>query len=120
MVDTNLVFDNLVGRMWTRQAGIAPLTTWSNAVATCDALELGDYTDWRLPNRKEAWSLVDFGSTSYIPAGHPFLGGGSFLYWTSTTYDSDPTKAWSVYSGILGAYLKSVSAGAVWPIRGDW
>ncbi len=120
MADTNLVFDNLVGRMWSRQAGIGPLSTWSNAVATCNAFELGDYTDWRLPNRKEAWSLVDFGSASYIPAGHPFSGGGGFAYWTSTTYDSNPARAWNLFGGTVGSLDKSFPNGAVWPIRGNW
>jgi len=121
MADTNLVFDNLVGRMWTRQAGIGgSLSAWSNAVATCNAFELGDYTDWRLPTRKEAWSLIDFGSPSYLPAGYPFSGGGGFAYWTSTTYDANPTNAWAVFGGLVGSFEKFSPGGAIWPIRGDW
>jgi len=121
ITDTNLVFDNLVGRMWTRQAGIGgSLASWTEAMTLCNNFELGDYTDWRLPSRREAWSLIDFGSVTYMPAGHPFSGGGAFTYWTSTTYSLDPTKAWSLYGGLVGPSLKIVSNGAVWPVRGDW
>jgi len=120
MADTNLVFDNLVGRMWTRQAGIGSFSTWSNAVATCNVFELGGHADWRLPTRKEAWSLIDFGSVTYIPAGHPFSGGGSFAYWSSTTDDPDSAKAWAIYGASIGSLLKSFPEGVVWPVRGDW
>jgi Protein of unknown function (DUF1566) len=121
MADTNLVFDNLVGRMWTRQVGIDATTSWALAVDYCHTLDFGDYTDWRLPTRREVWSLIDFGSTNYLPDGHPFIGEPDVPFWCSTSYRPFPTNyAWGINGGHLGAYLKTSMGGGVWPIRGDW
>jgi Protein of unknown function (DUF1566) len=121
MADTNLVFDNLVGRMWTRQIGIGSTTSWALALDYCNTLDLGDYTDWRLPTRREVGSLIDFGSTNYLPADHPFSGAPVVPFWTSTSYRSFPVNyAWGINGGFLGAYLKTSMGGGVWPVRGDW
>ncbi len=34
--------------------------TWTEALNYCEALELGGYTDWRLPNIVELLSIVDY------------------------------------------------------------
>lgn len=120
MSDTNLVFDNLWGRMWTRKIGIDATTSWALAVDHGKALIFAGYDDWRLPSRREAWSLIDFGSATLLPAGHPFNGAPGTFFWTSSTYKGDTTRAWGVEQGYLGSYLKSNIGGGVWPVRGEW
>lgn len=117
--DTNLVFDNLCGRMWTRQVGAGFDTNWAAAVDYCAALEFGGYDDWRLPSRREVWSLIDFGNTQFLPAGHPFLGAPSNFFWSSSTHRLLTNNAWRIERGYLGPHDKNI-AGSLWPVRGNW
>ncbi len=63
------VTDNLTGLMWTKDArititqGLGHLS-WKDAINFCNNLELGGYTDWRLPNVNEMRSLIDFSRLS--------------------------------------------------------
>ena len=120
MADTNLVFDNLWGRMWTRQVGIGATTSWAPAIDHCAAMTLGEHADWRLPTRREAWSLIDFGRTNFLPVGHPFEGSPEVPFWTSSTYRPLTNYAWGISGGYLGAYIKTAIGGGVWPVRGNW
>lgn len=119
MTDTNLVFDNLFGRMWPR-GFINATMSWDVAVDFCSAFSFGGYDDWRLPSRREAWSLIDFGSPTFLPAGHPFYSEPESPFWTGSTYRLDTDRAWGCEGGYLGAYLKSNDGGGVWPVRGAW
>ena len=64
------VSDNATGLMWqqdtARDGGNYDAMTWEEALAYCEALNLGGLTDWRLPTIKELRSLVDYGE--YNPA----------------------------------------------------
>jgi hypothetical protein len=85
------------------------------------------YTDWRLPNRKELFSMKD--RTQYdfaLPSGHPFtIVRFTFGYWcwSSTTYAYDTGNtgfgAWissmSYGDGVITAKNNNVE---VWPVRG--
>ncbi len=121
--DTNLVFDNLWGRMWTRADGIDTADAWWLAVQQCNEFELGGYRDWRLPTRREGWSLLDYGRPSFLPEGHPFTGAPpSPIYWTSTSYHGiEPENwGWGISGGAVSPAPKGTAGGAVWPVRGDW
>lgn len=75
--------------------------TWDSALSYCENLSLAGNTDWRLPNRKELQSLVDY--ERYNPAldATYFPGVNSSYYWSSTTNASDSGDAWEVsfYNG---------------------
>jgi hypothetical protein len=46
--DGNVVTDNLTGLMWARNANLLrTLLSWDAAVAKCQNLDYGGYTDWR-------------------------------------------------------------------------
>ena len=89
------VTDTSTGLMWQR--GTAPGDkTWQEALAYCEALDLGDHTDWRLPTINELRSLVDF--SCYSPSINTtyFPNTLSSYYWSSTSYSKSTSYAWSV------------------------
>ncbi len=130
LVDHNdgTVTDNLTALMWMRDADTANGSmTWQEALDHVDSLNnqqyLG-YEDWRLPNRKELLSLVDFaGFQPALPDNHPFInvaGPYSGGYWTSTTCGNSASYAWNIsltWGGDIEVYGKT-SQLFVWPVRG--
>ena len=89
------VTDTSTGLMWQQQT--AGAMTWEAAISYCEGLSLGGYDDWRLPNRNELQSLVDY--TRYNPAidTAAFPDTMSSDYWSSTTIRQRvPVHAWCV------------------------
>jgi hypothetical protein len=135
--DNEMVTDNLTGLIWTKDAnapgpsicnpGVDP--TWQEAldyVACLNTNSFLGYNDWRLPNRKELYSLIDFSNYApALPSSHSFTNVQSNHYWssTSTTYLSNADSAWIIYmlygfvyrdtKGFPGTYVCNV-----WPVRG--
>jgi len=120
--NTNCVRDNLTGLIWARNANLFSQQTWSNSLASCNNLDYGDQTDWRMPNMNEMISLIDLANNQPpLPTGHPFnnvLAGGGDYYWVSTTY-SLSLAGWGVnpYSGNRNVVAKTEQQ-YVWPVRG--
>ena len=106
------------GLMW--QKATAPGTyTWEQALSYCENLPLAGYNDWRLPNRNELQSIVDY--SRYNPSIDPIFNTESsyyWSYWSSTThYDLD--LAWHVYFGGGDVFLSFKSGyGDVRAVRG--
>jgi hypothetical protein len=90
------VTDRSTGLMW-QQAAAPGTMTWEQALAYCENLTLAGHTDWRLPNRNELQSIVDF--TRDNPAINTtfFPGTGVSFYWSSTTCADNTAYAWHVY-----------------------
>jgi hypothetical protein len=121
------ITDNLTGLMWTKDANLPDGSKmWYQALNYVARMNAGiyknfGYTDWRLPNRKELFSLIDRSQDHpALPAGHPFTNVQDRAYWSSSNYESG---AWEVnmWSGdvgidpkisIWGNYMRSV-----WPVR---
>jgi hypothetical protein len=78
------VTDTSTRLMWQKTAS-SDTMTWEKALAYCEGLKLGDYTDWRLPSFKELRSLADH--SQYEPAINRtyFPNIISSFYWSSTT-----------------------------------
>jgi len=109
------VSDNNTGLMWQvcplGLSGTACATgtllseTWQSALTMAKADTLAGYTDWRLPNKNELMSLVDF--ACFSPAINDFNFPASTLipppagdfYWSSTPVvanNSGDTLIWGI------------------------
>lgn len=80
------------------------------------------HSDWRLPNRKEIRSLVDYSrQPPPFPPGNPFTGmmaGFWDFYWSSTTNPGQLKEAWIMY-GASGGVINGDKANSnwAWPVR---
>jgi hypothetical protein len=72
---------------------------WKDAIIYCNTLVLDNNSDWRLPNKNELLSLVDY--SKYNPAikENIFKNITSSYYWSSTTDSSYTSYAWYVHFG---------------------
>jgi len=85
--------------------------TWTDAIDYCEALSLNGKDDWRLPNRNELLSIVDYGT--YNPAiSSVFEKSTSYYYWSSTTSAEETNYKYFVdfYDGETYDLDKSVNA----------
>jgi len=92
--NTKIVTDNETGLQWQDNEKVRK--RWKEAINYCEALTLGTYDDWRLPNRNELNSIVD--DTKYNPSISPvFQSFASRNYWSSTIFANASSTAWIVY-----------------------
>ncbi len=107
------VTDTSTGLMWQQQT--AGKMTWEAAISYCEGLSLGGYNDWRLPNRNELQSLMDYTrldpaiDTTAFPVPST-MSCDVVGYWSSTTNAISTDNAWSVgfkYGDVHGYYGKS-------------
>ena len=64
--------------------------TWEESIAYCDGLTLGGYSDWRLPNINEWYTLSTYdNSASQYPNVFVNIVNGE-KYWSSTTTEFQP------------------------------
>ena len=115
------VTDNLTGLMWTRNANLPNGTrTRQGALDYVKTLSTGGRSDWRLPNRKELFSLIDRNKVDpALPKGHPFQNVQSDYYWSSTTDASSGDDAWIVH--MWDGFVRDDQGYGyyVWPVRSE-
>ncbi|GDY24280.1 DUF1566 domain-containing protein [Agarivorans sp. Toyoura001] len=127
------VSDSVTGLMW-QQVPSDESFSYQEAVDYCNELELGGFSDWRIPNTKELFSISDFS------IGWPYLDTAYFAiasytvskdeqYWTEryvgTTADGGTEAAFGVnhatghikaypasVSGAMGNYVRAVRGGS--------
>ncbi len=133
------VTDNLTGLIWLKNADCnESILLWEeafkkinelNTSGTINGKNCGDTSnngshqkDWRMPNRKELRSLIDF--TRYEPAlpnNHPFVNVRiNNSYWTSSQSASNKFKdVWNVAfsNGSTSRFTKDTRL-YLWPVRG--
>jgi hypothetical protein len=118
-----VIVDRLTGLAWTRDANPAGgPRTWQEALDYVASLNGGKHlgqSDWRLPNVNELGSLVNAQANlgEWLRA-QGFRDLQVDYYWTSTSYASYATHAWSVdiFGGIVAGHDKA-EAYHVWPVR---
>jgi hypothetical protein len=106
------VSDTYTALMWQRDVS-GESRSWKNALAYCEGLTLGGFTDWRLPNTKELRSLMDDNhgySLTHFPSPP---GPTSVSFWTSTSREGSPNFAWYIiYPG--GVLYTSMKLDSLW------
>lgn len=122
-VKNETVTDTLAGLTWLKNASLFefPLS-WDealNSVATLNSQVFGGHDDWRLPNRRELFSLVSHERINpCLSSGHPFKNVFNGYYWTSTSCTRLPDQAWYIHFGGARVFkgMKYASY-MVWSVR---
>ena len=105
------VTDNNTGLMWQKTDGGE--MTFENAGVYCDTLNLGGYTDWRLPTGIELYSINNHNHLNPALNTVYFTQTQAQYWWSSETQADDATKVWVVNAGGgIGAHPKSESQSA--------
>jgi hypothetical protein len=127
VTDEPMVTDNITGLMWQGclAGNSGPLCvnggyfqkTWSDSLAYCDELVWGGYHDWRLPDRHELLSIVDFGVLYSAAVGSidasAFPRTPGIVFWVSLA--GNPNYPWRL--DFSGGYSDSASHGGLLAIR---
>ena len=116
----NCIVDNLTGLEWV-EAPSATTADWPTALTTASGTMLCGHNDWRLPNRNELVSLVNYGqayNATWLNT-QGFSGVQSDYYWSSTTVTYPFSgSAWRVYMGDGYVYnVTKTNSNYVWPVR---
>lgn len=109
-----IVTDNNTGLQWQRTLSGAAYT-WQQAVDYCSNLTYCGHSDWRLPTRKELFTLVNFGRVNPAIDTDAFPGVPSAYFWSSSSHlGHTPGNAWGVYfgNGLVGANNKAHNGSA--------
>ena len=91
-----VIKDLTTGLMWQK---IYPDKTfgWADALKYCEDLSYAGYTDWRLPNKNELASLLDYDKTSKPYTAFPGMNAAN-TFWSSSSYTEK--SVWTVnYNG---------------------
>lgn len=131
------ITDNLTGLIWASDAvsgisqdssasGTTDSYDWQRALDLISSLNTDNYlgfNDWRLPNRVELASVVNYiEADTNLWFGQLGLPGGMSHYWSSGTAAFDFDKAWIVDStGTINVFNKKEGpwGSHVWPVRGE-
>ena len=105
------VTDLDTGLMWLQIPSAS--MDWKSAVEWVEGLVQSGYSDWRLPNIKELQTLIDYtltsGSSSSVAKACVnqvlFPGVAATAHWSSTSTQSDQTKAWLAEFGVNNSVL---------------
>jgi hypothetical protein len=106
--------DRLTDLSWLRDDGTT--RNWESAIAYCEGLTSGGYSDWRLPTQKELMQAYTNGIWSQKAATRLDLAvSSSILYWSSSTRSYDTTYAFrvSLVSGYVWSDAKTTANYAV-------
>lgn len=124
------VTDNLTGLIWMQLLNCVSETDWGQALVIANNLQSGlcglsdgsSKGDWRIPNIRELFSLLHFG-TSFpsLDPDIPVVGIQPDWYWSSTSAIDNPENAWSCSFGRNdGAFRTNKSSELfLWPVRGE-
>ncbi|MBO4441796.1 DUF1566 domain-containing protein, partial [bacterium] len=100
-----VVTDSKTGLMWQKEYETGK--TWQQALKYCEDSTYAGYSDWRLPNKNELASLIN-----YEKSGSPysyFPDMPSDWFWSSSTLVYDTSYAWYVlfYNGFVNFHIKT-------------
>ncbi len=87
------VTDIRTGLMWQRN--YETNMSWTNGLTHCENFGLAGFDDWRLPNREEIRSIVDYSLSNPAINTHFFPETMPMPFWTSSGYDNE--SSWSMF-----------------------
>ena len=125
------VTDNLTGLIWTKDGNApgpaacqpAQKKTWQQALDYAACLNTNNYlghNDWRVPNKNELRSLVNYGQANSAVwlNNQKFTNVQTGWYWSSTIPASDMVSAWFVSMDDGGlSYNDKTDQYYAWPVR---
>jgi hypothetical protein len=112
------ITDQVTGLMWEKHSSDGSIHDATNTywfadavavkIAALNAEPFAGHSDWRVPNRNELATLINFGTLS--PATYPDFKNacdpgctvtecnctGTTIYWTSTSHHNTPDYAWHI------------------------
>lgn len=91
------VTDSVTGLMWQQTDGGE--MTIENAIIYCDTLTLAGYSDWRLPNAHEAFSILNHQNTRPAMEDNIFVTTSAEYWWTVDRQVNDVSKIWVTNAG---------------------
>lgn len=121
------VTDLNTGLMW-QQVPSSSDFTWQEAVDYCNSLELGGYTDWRMPSCKELYSISNFATGwPYLNTTYFTLASGQVTkdeqYWASDYYVGVTVEGGSKAAfGVnhVTGHIKAYAAESSGPVGGKY
>jgi hypothetical protein len=123
-VHSGVVIDRATGLIWPQNASPATFPmSWAEAfeyVARLNRVGYHGIFDWRLPCRRELFSLISHQQTNpALPHGHPFIDVFSGYYWTSSECRRLADQAWYIHIG-GGRIYRGMKHGSymLWPVTG--
>jgi hypothetical protein len=79
----------------------------------------GGFSDWRLPNKDELRSIIDYGRTGPAVDTRYFPNCKSDFYWTSVPYNMQKPFVWGIFVGLgSGICYTPLSERYVYAVRG--
>jgi hypothetical protein len=119
------VTDNQTGLMWTKNADLTGSISWWGCGGFCNSLTLAGYSDWRLPEIWELFTLVDNKNWDpTLPSGHPFVNVNTSYYGSNTFYPElniidEHRTVWHLllYNGDVRFTDVSDDVLHTWPVR---
>lgn len=106
------VTDTVTGLMWQQTDGGE--MTIEDAALYCDTLSLAGYTDWRLPDCHELFSIFNHDRANPAVDTIYFKNTGAEYWWSNERQANDSSKVWVTNrGGGVGNHLKTetISAG---------
>ncbi len=89
------VFDSSTNLLW--QKNFVKKETWKEALAYCENLEYAGFDDWRLPNKNELVTLIDYSKADEeVVSSFPGFKREEFFLWSSTTTATQYDPVWSI------------------------
>ncbi|MDM8522463.1 DUF1566 domain-containing protein [Desulfococcaceae bacterium HSG8] len=108
------VTDIGTGLMWQQEAS-GLVVSWKDALAYCENLSYAGYNDWRLPNRGELLSIMNYGKYDLAIDDNYFPNMIAHWYCSSTSNVSQTEDYWNVHSSNGGdsCYYPKAGIGCV-------
>jgi len=94
-----VVTDSATGLMWQKDYTTQSVG-WRPALQYCTDLTYAGYSDWRLPNKNELLSLINYEKPEKPSSYFPDMP--SYIFWSSTPYAGDNNAAYNVDFSITG------------------